>query len=78
MSDTVQSRVNAIADALSSVGYEVDRNAGLGRVRVFDPSDASAMYRHIDDAVDGHVDVRMTTETTFHVIVDPRDQYPDQ
>jgi len=71
---TTEDAVEAVADALSAVGYDIDAMPGIGVVKVTTPSDAEAMYDRADDAVPGIIDVRMTAATKFQIDPDPNNQ----
>lgn len=78
MSETVEDRVNAVAQVLQSVGYDAEARPRLGVVNVRSPADAGKMYERVRDAVDGVVDVRMTTAEKFQIDPDPKGRYQEE
>lgn len=77
MSETVEGRVNEVAEALQSVGYNAEARLKLGVVNVFEPADASKMYERADNAVRGLIDVRMTTSEKFQIDPDPKNCFEE-
>lgn len=78
MSETVEDRVNAVAQALKSVGYDAEARPRLNVVNVRSPADASKMYERVRDAVDGVVDVKMTSAEKFQIDPNPKGKYMEE